>query len=345
MQAFKIGGMVLLAGLLAMGAYFLLLREPNVSEAPEALPLPPSEEGPPKSGPRGEMSRLPAQESGAPQPSTAPNREPLPPLPPPAENLVAVQWTPVYVSPNPIDRSVFLETIKPDTVAASLLLADRAACIPELCGFGCGVGLIPKHAVAWQERDPSIPRRVIVEGRIAARKGYLEHFLSIFEAGKDHESIVSASFDAQSLHVGLLALGLKPGKPAQFFNEKREEAYKPATGDRVRVDVEYLRDGRWVRQAAQEWVVHSETKKPLEADWVFAGSYFGEYEGDDGKPMKYYAANGGRVICLTNFGSALLDIPVRSADGNPEEGLEFVANTDVIPPRGTPVRIILEPKK
>src|SRR5262249_19487339 len=124
--------------------------------------------------------------------------------------MVAVQWTPLYVSDKPIDRNVFLETVKPAPVAAAQILADPIGCLNELCGFGCGIGLMPKQAVVWLERDPAIHRRVILETRVACRQGYLEHFLSIWEAGKDHESLVSTSFDAQSVHLGLLACGLKP---------------------------------------------------------------------------------------------------------------------------------------
>jgi hypothetical protein len=347
MRTFRIGGLFVFAGLAAAGVC-LLLRAPELTRLREPLPAPLAE--PPAHGGEqaaakpaaGEVARLGGNgQARSPEAvgslAGAMSRS--------GESLVAVHWTPVYVSANPIDRNVFLETIKPDSVAASLLLADRVGCSAEICGIGCGFGLVPKAAIAWVERDPRIGRRAVVEGRIAARQGYLEHFLSIFEAGKDHESIVSASFDAQSLHVALLALGLKPGRPAQFFNEDRVEDFKPATGDPVAVQVEYLRDGQWVRHPAQEWVASAETKKPMTADWVFAGSFFGEYEGDDGKPVKFFAANSGRVICLTNFGSALLDVPFRSLDASPEEGLDFIANADKIPPRGTRVRVVLEPKK
>lgn len=269
-----------------------------------------------------------------------------PPRPAAGPDLVAVRWTPLYVSDRPLDRNVFLETVMPDSAAAGLILADRLACVGEFCGFGSGFGLLPREAIAWEARDPAIPRRVIVEARIACRKGWLEHLLSQFEAGKDHESLLSGTFDAQSIHLGLLACGLKPGKPAQFWNDKQEQDFKPPTGDPVRVDMEYLRDGRWVRHSAKDWVVSAQTKKPLTMDWVFAGSFITDWEPEPGKPQRFYAANTGRVICVTNFTTALLDLPFQSAQGSPDEGgLDFMANTEKTPERGTPVRLILEPMK
>lgn len=258
---------------------------------------------------------------------------------------IPVRWTPLFVSNRPVDRNVFLETVITEGQAGSFLAADRLATAALLASPAFGIGLIPHQAIAWHDRDPEIPRRVIVQAVTAARRGYLEHFLSQIEAGKDHESILSGSFDAQSIHLGLVACGLKPGTPAQFFNDQRVEDFKPPTGDPVAVLVEYLWNGRWHHHPAQEWVIDAKTKKPLAMDWLFAGSFMGTYEDDDGKEKKFYAANTGRVICVSNFPAALLDLPFKSAQGSPEDGLDFIPNTDRLPEMGHRVRVVLEPKK
>ena len=46
---------------------------------------------------------------------------------------------------------------------------------------------------------------------------------------------------------------------------------------------------------------------------------------------------------MSNFSSAMLDVPVRSSDSN--AALLFDAFTERIPPIGTPVTIILTPRR
>ena len=55
----------------------------------------------------------------------------------------------------------------------------------------------------------------------------------------------------------------------------------------------------------------------------------------------FYAANSGDVICVSNFESALLDLPINSPKDNSE--LNFEAHKERIPPLDTKVTIILEP--
>ncbi|MCS6976662.1 MAG: YdjY domain-containing protein [Gemmatales bacterium] len=183
-------------------------------------------------------------------------------------------------------------------------------------------------------------RWVEIQATVCLTAGYLEHLLSRDEAGKQHESILSTSIDASHIHAALIAAGAKPGKPVQFLNEKGEPEFRPPSGDRIRITLHYRdKDGKIVSVPAQRWVRNVKTKKELDQDWVFAGSFFFQPEGVE-KPI--YAANDGRVITTANFPSALLDLPMRSEEGDPQAGLEFEANTELIPPRDTPVTVVLE---
>ena len=91
---------------------------------------------------------------------------------------------------------------------------------------------------------------------------------------------------------------------------------------------------------AQDWVVDADTDKPLSAPWVFAGSGFWTEE-SSGK--RYYMAEVGDFICVSNFSTAMLDVTIESTSA--AEGLLFKANTEAIPPLGTPVRLILSVHK
>jgi hypothetical protein len=77
----------------------------------------------------------------------------------------------------------------------------------------------------------------------------------------------------------------------------------------------------------------------MEYDWVFAGSKL--FDSPEPNQPPIYAANDGDVICISNFDTALLDLPVQLSDNNDE--LNYEAWTDRIPPLGTPVQLILEP--
>jgi len=81
--------------------------------------------------------------------------------------------------------------------------------------------------------------------------------------------------------------------------------------------------------------------QPMKADFVFAGSFFYDKpikynsEGEVLETVRTYAAEGGEVVCVANFPSALIDIAEQSsADG---QGVLYEAATEQIPPKDTPV--------
>ncbi len=250
----------------------------------------------------------------------------------------------VPTTTTPLGSNVYLETIRTPEESAAFIVADALRMIGPAAGLTGVHHLLPMQPVVERDRNPNLKIRVLVDSLVVCQSKFLEHFLSCDQAGKHHESVLSGPFDASHIHLGLLAAGAKPGKPASFVNEKREFEFKPATGDVIKVYVQYAEQGQLKTHAAQEWIINSKTQKPLDIDWVFAGSFFGSYKDDDGKEQTFYAANSGRVICTTNFASALLDLPILSADVNPEEGTgEFFADLKRLPPLHTFVTVILEP--
>ncbi len=71
------------------------------------------------------------------------------------------------------------------------------------------------------------------------------------------------------------------------------------------------------------------TEREMSQPWVFAGSRFWK---DEETGEQYYQAEGGDFICVSNFGTAMLDIPIESSQSNME--LAFAAFTERIPPLG-----------
>jgi hypothetical protein len=86
-------------------------------------------------------------------------------------------------------------------------------------------------------------------------------------------------------------------------------------------------------------VRHIRTKKSLDHPWVFAGSGFWK---DDTSGQEHYHGDSGDFICVSNFQTATLDLPVPSSQANSD--LLYEAFTENIPPKGTAVRVVLMPR-
>ena len=178
----------------------------------------------------------------------------------------------------------------------------------------------------WINRDEQV---VILDGYIAQRNVPLELFACPIGT-KEHESIVAVFARAQLVHAGLLAINARPGSTATF------EPFKPAHGTTVRVYALWLdSDGKTKGTLAQNWIRVSGTKKPMVWDWVFGGSKI--YKDDEGK--EHYLGDSGELISVSNFTTSTMDVAIQSDQSN--ANLMFEAFTDRIPPKNSPVRLVL----
>lgn len=178
-------------------------------------------------------------------------------------------------------------------------------------------------------------RKILIsDGTVCLTEGYLELF-ACPKGSKEHESIVSLLTDAMTIHAGLLAIGAEAGSPVKYQPE-----YSPAHGTVIDIFVVWLDDaGKRQHCRAQHWVRNFKTKKELDIDWVFAGSAI-NVDPDTGE--KYYLANVGDLICVSNFSTAALDLPIRSSQENNE--LMFEAFREHLPAKGTKVRVVFLPR-
>ena len=176
--------------------------------------------------------------------------------------------------------------------------------------------------------------RLIMVGEVCQQQAPLEMLACLWHT-KEHEAVLTVRVPAKAAHAGLLALGAKPGNPVQFMPK-----YVPASGTVIDIDVIWKdENGRIQKKRAQEWVRNFSTKKPMQRDWVFAGSGFWT---DESTGKKHYQAQSGDFICVSNFSTAMLDLPVKSTQRN--DALMFEALSENIPPLGTPVTIVLKPR-
>ena len=198
---------------------------------------------------------------------------------------------------------------------------------PEAEGL---VRVTPDHDVWLDGKN----KRVVLGAKVVLREGPLELFCTLAEQ-KEHEAVLSVLTEAYFVHAALVSFGFDPGHPVQFRPE-----YKPAQGPEVDITIHWT-DANGKRQTArgQDWVRNTETGKALEYPWVFGGSGLWR---DQDTGQSHYLAEGGDFICVSNFPSAMIDLPIRSTDTN--AALLYEAFTDRIPPRGTEVALVLTPK-
>jgi hypothetical protein len=209
--------------------------------------------------------------------------------------------------------------------------ADAAAAASAAAGTPDGLVKLSKTNDVWFDTKR---KAVVVDGQVCLREGQLEMF-ACSKGTKEHESVVSLNCQAQEVHAGLLAAGAKPGTTVRYDPE-----YKPATGPIVDVYVLWKdAEGGKHQARAQDWIKDTKTQKGMTHDWVFAGSGFWK---DEETGQEHYKANGGDMVCVSNFPTAMLDLPIESSQANTD--LMFEAFADRVPPRGTKVRVVFIPR-
>jgi hypothetical protein len=179
-------------------------------------------------------------------------------------------------------------------------------------------------------------RRVLISAEVCLREGSLELLLTR-KRTKDHEAILMADIDARKVHEALLLAGAVNGSPVRF-----DPKYRPASGTPIVINLIYQKNGQRVVVPARSWVRKGHSNQELESDWVFAGSELLENPDSlDSQVSKNYLANAGDVVCIANFETALLDVPIVSSKAYTDLGYE--AWTERIPEVGTKVVVALEP--
>jgi len=270
------------------------------------------------------MPSLPGADVEPNQPDVAANPQPT------AEGSVAT--APKPAPPGSLQESLDNQTaIKGgDEMLADLGYTSPADRVKALLDPPPAAVRISKTSPLWIDLTS---KRVFVDGYVAQREAYLEMFACDTET-KEHESILGIAAKSSEVHAALLAIGTAVGTTVRFDPE-----YVPASGQPIRIWVMwYDEQGKFQATDARNWVRNTETKESLDRDWVFAGSVLWK-DPSDGK--EYYQADSGEMICVSNFSTALMDLPIESSDANSQ--LQFEAFTERIPTPGTAIRLMMVP--
>jgi len=179
-------------------------------------------------------------------------------------------------------------------------------------------------------------KQVILGGYICLERGLLEMFAC--PAGtKEHESVVAVLAPSVEMHAALLAVGAVAGKPSRW---EEERGYIPPSGSKIDIQVRWLdeKTQEIISRDSRQMVQNSSTGEAMDYEWIFGGSVTFE---DPETGERYYYANSGEMICVSNFPSAAIDIGIESSSENNE--LMFQVFSENVPPLGTKVYLILTP--
>jgi hypothetical protein len=192
-------------------------------------------------------------------------------------------------------------------------------------GIGRRVQFSPGVLIDWGEKVVELDAAVVL------RQGMLELF-ACSPHTREHESIVVVQGRPLYIFQAMGLIGLEPGAPVRYDEEKQE--WLPAHGERLKIDVRYVMDGRTRTVPLREWLYDvAREKPPPELRWVFAGSGF------YGEDKRFMADLEGTIITVVNFGSALIALDTLHSDANAE--LWLSANTEKIPARGTKCTLLI----
>jgi hypothetical protein len=193
-----------------------------------------------------------------------------------------------------------------------------------------GLTKLDKVQPVWIDKTQ---KQVVLQGETCKAQYLLEFFATLPDRG--YESVVTVRVKPSIVHAGLLAVGAKPGSPAQF-----RPKYVPPSGTEVAIEVRWKdKQGTLQKAPAQQWIRNVKTKKAMDVNWVFAGSSI--YK-DEETGRKYYQGDSGDFISVLNLPTAVLDVPLKGSSELESRSFEgFVEN---MPPEGTPVTIVLMPK-
>jgi|GEM_PF-765776 len=173
-------------------------------------------------------------------------------------------------------------------------------------------------------------RRLEVPGKLNMTKGILEYY-AVGSRGKLHEAVLELLAQPSHIHLALVLVGATPTE----YTPKKGTVISAGTELRMRVEWTDPKTKKVVNKSAEALLYERKKgKAPKALSWRFRGSRFwkGRYVADMDRSVIGLVPDPGVVISVS--GDA----------GNPYRGdsLGFEVHTQVVPPKGTEVKFIIE---
>jgi hypothetical protein len=158
-------------------------------------------------------------------------------------------------------------------------------------------------------------------------------FFCVMSGGNEYESVLRTPAKPSDIHLALLMLGLTPGGNVHF--DQATQKWLPPFGPALNISCRYTLNGKEVTIPAWKMMRSVKDQSTMPAmTWCFCGSKV-----TDGGV--YAADETSYAVSIVNFEYTLIDIPTLASNAN--ETLQWERDPNVMPPKGTPVVMILEP--
>lgn len=215
-----------------------------------------------------------------------------------------------------------------------------------VCLIFCCIGF---SNIAWSDDHIQIKekeKQIILNGHISKALGeYDSHlkgaveFLMCGPSGKEYESILVVAATAKEIHNAMTKLDVKPGNPVDLDIDTDE--LLPAKGPTVIISVEWEEDERTKKVRAEDLLHNVKTNKPMKhVTWIYTGSRMMlDLEIEDEDVYIPHAFNTNDIVSLSVSDPSTLFVNPLSESS--EENL-YKKNDKLLPPLGTPVKIIIE---
>ena len=245
------------------------------------------------------------------------------------ETTTGVNWTPsedgdytLYVV---VDPNAVIEDLDRSNNTTSQQLTIRpesaAAISPDSAIQKIGDGVLQIGTVTVDVKN----HEVIMNGEInvISQETILE-FFAVGKLGKTHESLIMLDAEPMHIQLALLRLNLNPG-----MNLTVEGDPHLPKGDPVELWVEWKRGEQVVRHRAEEMVWNTMTKQPMQqTHWVFTGARVIRNQ--------FTAQLFHNIIAVYRDPDSIFNHPLPGGT----DDRTYRVNTDVVPAKATPVRII-----
>lgn len=171
-------------------------------------------------------------------------------------------------------------------------------------------------------------KEVVIPGEINIATGdTIIEFFACGLLGPSHESILMLNTEPFSIFVALGMLELKPGMNL----EAQGDPHDPEGSD-VQVWVEWKQGDKLVSKTARELVWNKFTKQPMQkTHWVFTGGRI--------RTNQLTSQLTHNIIAVHRDPDSILNHPLPGGI----DDRTYRVNTDVVPPKGTKVKVIIRP--
>ncbi|MCA9300438.1 MAG: hypothetical protein KDA28_15310 [Phycisphaerales bacterium] len=154
----------------------------------------------------------------------------------------------------------------------------------------------------------------------------------------EHEALAMTEVAPSAIHAALLAVGAEPGLPGRWRWDGDRLVGDEPTGTAIEV---FMVTDRGV-ESVRDWIVNIQNgrtlaQEPHDAPWIFGGS---KTRQRDGRTL-YDADYTGRLVGLTTFGDEVVGWGEMVSHEAMYDEPEWIANLDLVPPMGDPVRVRL----